>query len=158
MQLYFFRHAQAEEGQGRDFDRAITTLGKQRTETAARALNKLGLNKVRRLYSSPRLRAFQTAEILARILDVKVDVVESLDFGFDIEAVAALTRDSESGDAYMFVGHEPSFSSAIRLMTGANIDMKKGGLARVDVTYNATPLRGDLIWLIAPKVFDSLDD
>ena len=158
MRLYFFRHAQAEDGQGRDFDRALTSLGRQRTETAAQVLKKLGLNKVRRLYGSPRLRAFQTAEILAATLGVKVDVVEALDFGFDVESVATLTRDSEMDDDYIFVGHEPSFSSVVRLMTGANIDMKKGGLARVDVTYHAAPLRGDLIWLVAPKVFDSLDD
>jgi hypothetical protein len=29
-------------------------------------------------------------------------------------------------------------------------------MARVDVTFFGSPLEGELVWLIAPKVFDAL--
>jgi hypothetical protein len=41
-------------------------------------------------------------------------------------------------------------------LTGGNVLMKKGGMARVDVVTAMSPLRGQLAWLIAPKVFDAL--
>jgi hypothetical protein len=34
--------------------------------------------------------------------------------------------------------------------------LKKGSLARIDVVTIASPLRGRLVWLVAPKVFDAL--
>ena len=51
----------------------------------------------------------------------------------------------------MLVGHEPDFSQAIEALTGANVKMAKAGLARVDLA-DPTELRGQLIWLIPPKI------
>ncbi|MBZ0288948.1 MAG: hypothetical protein K8I30_15125, partial [Anaerolineae bacterium] len=59
-------------------------------------------------------------------------------------------------DEIMFVGHEPDFSTAVsKLIGGGEIVMKKGGMARVDL-FSTTPLRGALVWVIPPKVFDDL--
>ncbi|RMG82832.1 MAG: phosphohistidine phosphatase SixA, partial [Chloroflexi bacterium] len=41
-------------------------------------------------------------------------------------------------------------------LTGANVSLKKGGLARVDVF--SPSLEGcELVWLITPKIFDALE-
>ena len=53
----------------------------------------------------------------------------------------------------MFVGHEPDFSTTITSLVGGRVVMKKGGLARVDIISDQ-PLLGELVWLIAPKIFD----
>jgi hypothetical protein len=42
-----------------------------------------------------------------------------------------------------------------KLISGGEIVMKKGGLARVDL-FSRAPLRGALVWLFAPKVLDEL--
>jgi len=41
------------------------------------------------------------------------------------------------------VGHDPDFSLAVNHMTGAQVRMKKGGLAVID--------RGELILLLRPR-------
>ena len=43
----------------------------------------------------------------------------------------------------MLVGHDPDFSTAVHDLTGAEVSMKKGGLAGID--------GGELIVLLRPK-------
>ncbi|MDZ4765969.1 MAG: histidine phosphatase family protein [Chloroflexota bacterium] len=157
MRVYFFRHGLAEphdEAGILDHQRKLTEVGIARVTRAARAMRVLGL-KPARLYSSPLIRARQTADILAQTLGIAVQVRSEVGPGFDGTAVGALVRDLGQDDEAIFVGHEPDFSQAIKELTGACIELKKGGMARVDIdTYH--PLRGKLIWLIAPKLFDEI--
>jgi phosphohistidine phosphatase len=158
MKLYFFRHGHAEEADGPDFDdfaRRLTDKGIERTEAAARALVKLGV-KPALMYSSPRVRARQTADILAKGIGMNVAVREEVGFGFTIEHIPALLADAGADDEIMFVGHEPDLSITVsKLVGGGEVVMKKGGMARVDL-FATTPLRGALVWVIPPKVFDDL--
>ncbi|MCB9454188.1 MAG: histidine phosphatase family protein, partial [Anaerolineaceae bacterium] len=120
MQLYFFRHAQAEDAQMPDFDdfaRQLTEKGSQRTHVAAVALRELGVAPSR-LYSSPRLRARQTAEVLAKELKIEVQVREDIGFSFSPNEVEKLVADLDSHEAVMFVGHEPSLSATISALIG----------------------------------------
>lgn len=158
MKLYFFRHGHAEDADGPEFDdftRRLTDKGIERTEAASRALRKLGV-KPTRLFSSPRTRARQTADILAKAWDITVDVREEVGFGFAVEHIGPLLAETETNAEVMFVGHEPDLSATVsRLVNGGEIVMKKGGMARVDL-FSRAPLRGALIWVIPPKVFDEL--
>jgi phosphohistidine phosphatase SixA len=43
----------------------------------------------------------------------------------------------------LLVGHDPDFSAAVHSLTGAQVRLKKGGLAGVD--------RGELIVLLRPR-------
>ena len=52
------------------------------------------------------------------------------------------------GDHVMLVGHEPDFSLALHRMTGAQVRMKKAGLAAVD--------RGELKVLLRPSELQAL--
>ena len=156
MKLYFLRHGEAEEGKDiEDHDRRLTTNGIERTSTAAKVMTKLDIVPLY-IYSSPRVRARQTADILAQQLGMGVDIREELNFSFNLKAVEKLIAELKPEDDVMFVGHEPSFSATIGALTGGRVEMKKGGLARVDV-ISTFPLRGMLVWLIAPKIFDVLD-
>lgn len=157
MKLYFFRHAEAEPGVNiSDHERSLTALGVQRTSHAAHVLAKLGVQP-HYLFSSPRKRAVQTADLLAEALRLRVQVRDELNFDFDIKALQILLAHVKDDEDVMLVGHEPTFSQTVRELTGGRLEMKKGGLARVDVLTRA-PLNGVLVWLIAPKVFDGLDD
>src|SRR5262249_26974350 len=146
------------DAQGPDFDdfaRRLTDKGVERTQAAALALVKLDV-KPARLYSSPRVRARQTADILAKAFGVTVAVRDEVGFGFSVEHVEPLIADAGADDEVMFVGHEPDLSTTVsKLAGGGEIVMKKGGVARVDL-FSHAPLRGALVWVIPPKVFDEL--
>ncbi|MBI5667349.1 MAG: phosphohistidine phosphatase SixA [Chloroflexi bacterium] len=158
MKLYFFRHGQAEDAQMPDFDdftRRLTDKGRERTEAAGKALVNLGV-KPARLYSSQRARARETAEILSKHLGIEVIVREEVGFGFHIPAVEALIADLAADAEVMFVGHEPDLSATISaLIGGGEVVMKKGGMARVDIA-DERPIRGTLVWLLAPRVLDAI--
>lgn len=157
MQLYFLRHAQAEFGSDiSDHDRQLTARGVERTRTAARVMAALDLD-ISHIYSSPRVRSLQTAEIVAEALGLSVEIRDEVNFGFSAEGVTALIRDLPEDASVIFVGHEPSMSTVVGQLTGALVEMKKGGLARVDLDV-IPALRGHLVWLIAPKVFDVLGE
>jgi phosphohistidine phosphatase len=158
MKLYFFRHGHAEDAQMPDFDdftRNLTAKGIERTEMAGKALVKLGL-KPAYLYCSPRARARQTADILAKAMGVSVAVHEEVGFGFSLQVVQTLIADLTNSDEIIFVGHEPDLSSTVSaLIGGGDVLMKKGGLARVDVFANV-PLRGTLTWMLTPTLLEAL--
>jgi phosphohistidine phosphatase SixA len=89
--------------------------------------------------SSPKLRAVQTAQLAVEALDgLDVRTDERLAGGpFDPNAVAA-----EAGEDVLLVGHDPDFSMAVHRATGAQVRMKKGGLAAV--------MKGELVVLLRP--------
>lgn len=156
MELYFFRHGHAEDAQGPDFDdfaRKLTDKGVERTQAAGRALHKLGV-KPARIYTSPRLRARQTAEIISESLGITPEAREEVNFGFNPHLIPALIQDIANDAAVMFVGHEPDLSITVgALVGGSEIEMKKGGVARVDLLAR-TPLRGVLLWILTPRVLE----
>jgi len=156
MKLYFIRHGEAQDLAPTDHSRELTERGKERVSKSAQVLKRLGITpKV--IYSSPRIRAKQTAEIIAEALGMDVTITEDVNFGFDTSNVKLLIKKSSTSDEVMFVGHNPDMSQIVHKLTGASVAMKKGGLARIDVV-NEKAQRGDLVWLIAPKVFDALYD
>lgn len=156
MRIYFFRHALAEDnadGKLADAERQLTAKGVARTEQAARFLDALGV-RPGVLYTSPLVRAVETANILGERLRLAVKVAPALAPGFNAEALEALLPGMGDDDEVMLVGHEPDFSSTITALTGlGRVVVKKGGLARVDVVATA-PLRGSLVWLLTPKIMD----
>lgn len=154
MRLYFMRHAIAEEADHSsmsDFSRALTSKGKRRTEATAAALKTLNV-KLTRLYSSPLVRAQQTAAIVGQTLGIAVTERDELGPGFNLDTVVELTRDFGDEDAILFVGHEPDTSTTIsRCIGGGEIVMKKGSIARIDV-ISRDPLHGALVWLLPAKL------
>jgi phosphohistidine phosphatase len=52
----------------------------------------------------------------------------------------------------MVVGHEPDFSQIVHDLTGARIDLKKGGVAAVRLV----PGRAELIVLLRPREIELL--
>ena len=77
------------------------------------------------IFSSPRLRSLQTAQIVAAELEVDVTVSEAVNFGFDLSDVQSLTRDLGAADDVMFVGHNPDMSELVNELTGSDVAMKK---------------------------------
>ena len=64
-------------------------------------------------------------------------------------------REHKDSGEILLVGHEPLLSCLIGFLLGfpaLALDLKKGGLARVDVDQFGALPRGVLKWLLPPKV------
>ena len=106
------------------------------------------------LYSSPLVRARDTAAILGKQFGLAVTETPLLAPGFNVNALERLVQGLAGDAEVMVVGHEPDFSGTIAALTGGGrVEMKKGGLARVDIIAT-DPLRGTLVWLLPPSIMD----
>ena len=123
--IWFLRHGDAEDGDD-DFARELTEKGERQSRAAGKALAALGV-ELDACLTSPRVRAAQTAELACAALVIEPEEAQELSGGdFDPEALAA------GRGNVLLVGHEPDFSRAVGDLTGARIEMKKGGLAAVE--------------------------
>lgn len=135
--IYLLRHGDAEEGNGDDAARRLTPKGERQAVAAGRALATLSIEPDACL-TSPKVRAADTARLACKALGLEPEASEELRGGsFDSLALTA-----GRGDV-LVVGHEPDFSTEAARLTGANVKLRKGGLAIVD--------GGTLIALLRPK-------
>ena len=133
--IWLLRHGDAEDSAGDDASRALTAKGERQSLAAGRALAELGV-EVDRCLTSPKRRAAQTARIACEPLGISYEETEALSGGdFDPQELAA------GFDTVLLVGHEPDFSRAVQLATGARVEMKKGGLAAIDGSVLSSLLR-----------------
>lgn len=124
--IYLLRHGEAEKGNGDDAARRLTEKGERQARDAGRALKELGVG-IDACLSSPKVRARDTARIACEVLGVEVEETAALAGGqFD-----ALDLVAGRGEV-LLVGHEPDFSEEVGRLTGADVKLKKGGIAVVD--------------------------
>jgi phosphohistidine phosphatase len=124
--IYLLRHGDSEEGTGDDAARRLTPKGERQATAAGRALAALGAD-IDACLTSPRVRAVDTARLACEALGLEPETSEELQGGpFDSLALTARRDD------VLLVGHEPDFSGEIGRLTGANVKLRKGGLAIVD--------------------------
>jgi phosphohistidine phosphatase len=132
------RHGDAQDGSP-DAERPLTDKGREQSRAAGAALRALGV-EIDACLTSPKVRAADTARLAcAELGDVEPQLEPKLAGGpFDADALVA-----GLGEDVLLVGHDPDFSSAVHSLTGAQVRMKKGGLAGVD--------RGELMVLLRPR-------
>jgi len=134
-QLWLLRHAEAEpHGTRADAERRLTVRGEGQARAAGVALARLDAAFDAVLFS-PKVRAQQTAELAAEEWGpAQQELLRSyppLAGGFDArEALGELAGVAGDG-RLLLVGHEPDLSGVIAELTGARVDLKKGGLAVV---------------------------
>src|SRR5258708_30425458 len=156
MRLYLLRHGIAEEWRPDfpDEKRRLTAEGKRKVRLIAQGISKLDLG-LDLIFTSPLPRASETAEIVADVLGCKelVNVDDRLAGGFSLHEARGIISDAGSAQSGMLVRHEPGFRMvASSLAGGSQIDLKKGGLIRID-TDEIAPGLGVLKWLLAPAIF-----
>jgi phosphohistidine phosphatase len=135
--LWLVRHGDAADGSP-DAERPLTEKGERQARAVGRALRSLGV-ELDACLTSPKVRAAETARLACEPLGIEPQHEPKLAGGpFDAEALAA-----GLGDNVLLVGHDPDFSMAVHALTGAQVRMKKGGLAGVE--------KGELMVLLRPK-------
>jgi phosphohistidine phosphatase SixA len=155
MLLNLVRHADAgdpEAWTGPDAARPLSDKGRAQSERLGAFLAEHDV-KADAAITSPKLRAAQTAEIVARHLGIAVTEDERLASSFDLATLDALLADAHDPERPMLFGHDPDFSDLIDELCGTvNAPMRKGALARIEVDRPLEPGSGILRWLIPPDV------
>jgi phosphohistidine phosphatase len=161
MNLYIIRHAIAvDEGSPeyeQDSQRPLTDKGKKKMRQIAKGLRSLGVD-VDLILSSPYTRAKETAEILAEVFKIKVDVAFSdklVPMG-DPDLLISEINEKYTVESIVLVGHEPQLSSLISLLVSENasvdLTLKKGGVCRLSADDLHYARKATLEWLLTPGI------
>ena len=153
MLLHLIRHAHAgdpESWDGPDAARPLSEKGRSQAERLGRYLADIGF-RTEAILTSPKLRALQTAEIVAAHLGVDVVEDHRLAGALDLDTVAAILKDADDTERPVLVGHDPDFSELVSVLSDAvNAPMRKGALARIEIDGPLEPGGGTLRWMIPP--------
>lgn len=158
MQLYLIRHAKAVE---RSFDipegfRYLTPEGRERFRHICSLLRKKGLAPDT-IVSSPLVRAVQTAEILAEVLDFggALTIDETLAPGFNLEGLLKILVRHPGVASLACVGHEPDLSDLGTTLLGrpGALSLSKGGVLALEWDPELPDKPARFLWLQAKGKF-----
>jgi phosphohistidine phosphatase len=154
LELYFLRHADAGDPmtwEGDDADRPLSKKGRRQSKNLMRLLDDLHL-RVDAVLTSPKLRAADTAKIVAKALGKKAHADDRLSIDFGEDALAGLLAEwGPSVQRVVLVGHDPDFSHLVSWLAGTSITMRKGAIARLDLADRTIGAgHGSLRWLLPP--------
>jgi phosphohistidine phosphatase len=147
--VFFFRHGEADwpGWDGPDDDRPLTKKGKAEVKRVARFLRRVGAEPLL-VFTSPLPRAAQTAKIVAKQLCLECGIENSLGKGFNAEKFRRIVAQHDV-TSMVLVGHEPDFSSVVCALTGADVVLRKSGVALVETDEPFSDAR--LLWLFPPQ-------
>lgn len=159
IRVYLVRHGIAEDpapGQP-DESRPLTAKGRKRFRRTARAFAGLD-EEADHLFTSPLVRAVQTAEILARpIRQDEVGILEELGSGAPVPALlAVLAKRIRDGEGVALVGHDPQMSRLVVALArlaqpdAGQVEFDKGAIVRIDVDA-FPPKRSEPRWHLRPR-------
>jgi phosphohistidine phosphatase len=162
MDVYILRHGIAVErgtrGYNKDSDRPLTKEGDEKTHQIAEVLASMDL-QLDLILSSPFLRAKQTAKIVADAIGLDVTYTDFLEPDGDHKKLIAEIND-EKVQRVMLVGHEPDLSQLLSVLiagTGdGNIELKKGGVAKLTTERLTFGRCATLNWLLTPRQLRSM--
>lgn len=152
-QIWLLRHGEAVPHESKpDDDRELTARGERQAVAAGESLARLGV-EFAACYTSPKVRARDTARLACDALSIRPEEAAALADGFDAADALELLLGHDDADARVLaVGHEPSFSQVVHDLTGARIDFKKGGVAGIRVESR----QGELLVLLRPRDLELL--
>jgi phosphohistidine phosphatase len=151
-QLWLLRHGEAVPHESKpDAERELTARGERQAIAAGEGLARLGV-EFSACYTSPKIRARDTARLACQALNIDPVEHDALANGFDRDAALELVYAHGDDGRVLVVGHEPSFSQLVHDLAGGRIDFKKGGVAAIRVERGS----GELLALLRPRELESL--
>ncbi len=152
--IVLLRHGIAEDRtpDKADEERKLTDSGNQRMKQIARTLARI-FPEAEALYSSPLVRAVETAEAVAKAYsgELKIETTDLLKPGSSARDFRKLLAEAKVQFA-IFAGHEPNLTQIMLDLTStrtdSEIELKKGGCYGLRVEDNAAHLE----WMLPPRV------
>jgi phosphohistidine phosphatase len=154
VRIHLLRHADAgdpEAWSGNDTQRPLSAKGRSQSDRLGAFLASVSF-KPDQIVSSPRVRAAQTAEIVAEHLGMKVRLDDRLGEALGIGQLESLIADL-GATRPLLVGHDPDFTMLVEALCDASgVEMKKGALARIDAPRPIAAGACMLRWLVPPDL------
>jgi phosphohistidine phosphatase len=142
-ELWLLRHGDAEpHGTRPDAERRLTELGEREARSAGAALRELHVEPTA-VFTSPRVRARQTAQLACAALGIEPVDHPALGGGFTADAALTLCAGLE---VVLIIGHQPDFGQIVHDLTGARPELATGGVAGIRLDDGGT-----LITLLRPR-------
>jgi phosphohistidine phosphatase len=158
IELYLLRHADAGDPEAwtrPDAERPLSAKGRRQAERLGRHLAAVEFAPDA-ILTSPKVRAAETAGLVAEALGRPVEEDERLAGPLGIDTLEAILTDAGSARRIVLVGHDPDFSEVLTDLVGApGLSMRKGALARIDLDGSVEPGGGVLRWLLPPDLLPS---
>jgi len=152
VKLYIVRHAEAtlRSATTPDASRYLTPKGRLSFRKIARRVREAGIDPAV-IFTSPLLRAVQTAEILAERLKHEGPVVVTNELlpGFDDRALRSLLAGAGNPAEAAVVGHEPDLGdlAAMLLSLRGGFPLRKGAVVALEVGGSAQRGAGKFLWM-----------
>ena len=161
MNLYLLRHGiavdSAESGVASDAERPLTPRGRRRMLQIARAMAALDVS-FDLILSSPLVRAAESAAIVAPCMKLRnaLKFTDDLMPGGDPRSLLRrLNQRRPRPKNVLLVGHEPYLSQLIAQLVAGNdggaMELKKGGLCKLEATALRWGRCATLVWLLTPR-------
>jgi len=135
MDLYVLRHGipvDSGDWLGDDASRPLTENGTAELENALTALRDSGEVGVDLVLTSPAVRAHQTAQIAARILLARLEILPALAAGLGPATLMHALEGRTLPNRLMVVGHNPDLPMLVAALAGGSSlehPLERGGLA-----------------------------
>ena len=167
--LVLVRHGKAEKApdDSSDLYRELTPDGRHALEIAyPRTFSLLEDYDDVNVWSSPAIRAMQTAQVVANVLGVDGIEVDQTLYDQNVDAIFAQIS-TTSEDTVVIVGHVPSLDAIASRLLGMTIRLNKGAALALELPQPeaaaegevATPAPASLLWFVdgpKPSVWGSL--
>jgi phosphohistidine phosphatase len=160
MELYIVRHGIAIDREDpkcpADPERFLTEEGREKSRQAAKGVAEIA-SIPDLILTSPYLRALQTAEIFADILEYSKNKIRKSEFllpgAEPMQLFREIAKDKDLSSIFIF-GHAPHLDDILATAVGTKhhiSSLKKAGVAFVELK-RLVPPSGELIWLATPKL------
>jgi len=165
MRIYLFRHGEAltkgDSSVASDPERPLVEEGIRRTRQSAEGLKTMDLS-FDIVFTSPWLRALQTAEIVCDVLGIKDKLHEMDQLAGDrsvADVMLALAKQNQHENV-MLVGHNPLLGEiaayVLSLSTDMQVDLKKSGICVVESDRIPPKSPGTLLWMMTARQLRSM--
>lgn len=160
MELYIVRHGIAVDREDPkcppDPERFLTDEGKEKSRQVAKGVAEVA-SFPDLILTSPYLRALQTAEIFADVLEYSKNRIRKSDLllpgAEPLQLFRELAKDKDLSSVFIF-GHAPHLDDILATSIGTKhhiTALKKAGVAFVELK-RLVPPSGELVWLGTPKL------
>lgn len=156
MKIFLIRHAEAidyeTDSVKEDEYRFITSVGRKVTGNVFKEL-KEEFNELEKIFTSPLIRAVQTAEILGAVINFKneVELVNELRNESSSASLLELIKKNSNLKSVALIGHEPKTSVLVKMFSGKKdlTDFRKSSVCLIE--FDSRHLNGKFIWYFDSK-------
>lgn len=160
--LVLYRHGMAEDKAkaANDDLRSLSIRGKKLLKKSVSGFKTmLGKHENVQIYSSPKVRSRETAEMLSEELSLDNPIyLDFLGTGGNVRLLRELVADIDPGTVAIVVGQQPFLSIWSQELSGVFLPFKKGTAACFKFPDEPGEIKAELRWYLQTRDFIKIDE